>query len=166
MTMGYECNLKEGTNMKKNGTMAQAEKTIRDIAEIHGWEGGDVRQHAEWDKLREEAKEELTSMIDAGEIGTGRKDGKKPERYALDLINEVRRMGELNGGTKYAPETKRGPRDGALKVLRQLLSSEKTTERRDAIQKEIDRREAEIKPKQAAPDLSVLPAEVRERLGL
>lgn len=97
----------------------------------------------------------------------------KLNSYVSGLVsNWFRKDTRLNGGEKYVaqnPGSRAGSSDPQLKALRQVLGQFKGTDKEQAIQKQIDARIATIqaeKAKSIKVDISALPAELVEALGL
>lgn len=83
-------------------------------------------------------------------------------KYIPGLVNNwVRKSKELNGGVDYQPKnpgSRSGAGDETLKNLRLLLASVTDEDARHAVQQEIDKRIAELKP---TIDVSKLPESLR-----
>ena len=80
--------------------------------------------------------------------------------------NWLRKDGRLNGGVKYTaknPGSRAGQGDAQLKALRTLLSTQTDPSKVAEIQKYIDRRVAELKPKTVEVNIDDLPAELRAK---
>lgn len=93
--------------------------------------------------------------------------------YVPGLVsNWLRKDLRLNGGTKYEtkkPGSRTGQGDEVLKNLRRLHAILDDEEQKQKVQVEIDARVEQIKKEKlakAAPDMSKIPAELREQLGL
>lgn len=134
-------------------------------------EGKDVKSVT--DKAFQQAvADRVTKDIIAGtcEMKNLKQDPKELRRYVVGLVNDsFRKDKRLNGGVRYefkAPGSRAGVGDEVVKTLRAYLGTCKDADQRSAIQAEIDSRLAEIKPKAKQVDLSVLPADVLERLNI
>lgn len=86
-------------------------------------------------------------------------------KYIPGLVNNwLRKDLRLNGGTPYTaknPGSRSGSGDEAIKAMKTLLSMTTDLDAREAIQTEIDKRLAEIKPK-AQLDIEKLPESLRQ----
>jgi len=97
-------------------------------------------------------------------------DPKALRRYAVGLVNDrLRKAKALNGNTAYQyknPGKLTSSRDPELKALMQTIEIV-PDEHKPEVQKEIDRRLAELnKPKKADINYDALPAGLRAKLGL
>lgn len=97
----------------------------------------------------------------------------KLNTYVSGVVsNWFRKDTRLNGGEKYVaknPGSRAGATDPQLKALRQLFGQFKGTEKETIIQAQIDARLATInaeKAKKVTVDISALPADLVEKLGL
>lgn len=85
------------------------------------------------------------------------------------LSNWLRKDTRLNGGTAYVaknPGSRTGSTDPQLKAMRALLSTLNTPEEKAEVQKYIDARIEELKPKQeVSVDFSALPAELANKFS-
>jgi hypothetical protein len=98
-------------------------------------------------------------------------DPKGLRRYVVGLVNDrLRKSKVLNGNVKYEykePGKLTMSKDPKLKSLNQVMEITTNPEHRVEIQKEIDRRMAELNaPKKVEIDVSLLPEELRKKLGL
>jgi hypothetical protein len=86
-------------------------------------------------------------------------------KYIPGLVNNwLRKDLRLNGGSPYQaknPGSRSGSGDEAIKAMKTLLSMTTDIDAREAIQTEIDKRLAEIKPK-AQLDIEKLPESLRQ----
>ena len=98
-------------------------------------------------------------------------DIKALRRYVVGLVNyRLRKSKVLNGNEVYVvkePGKLKNSRDAELKSLLQVMEITTNEEHRVEIQKEIDRRQAELNVvKKVEIDVSLLPEELRKKLGL
>ena len=90
--------------------------------------------------------------------------------YTNGLLNNwLRKDKRLNGGTAYVaknPGSRAGSTDPQIKAMRALLSTLTDESERAEVQRFIDARIAELKPKQEASiDFSALPAELATKFS-
>ena len=91
-------------------------------------------------------------------------------KYVPSLVNNwLRKDLDLNGGKPYEaknPGSRQGSGDETLKAMKMLLNITTNESDRKAIEEEIAKRQAAIKPAPKMPDFSKLPASLLERLGI
>jgi hypothetical protein len=98
----------------------------------------------------------------------------KVKSYTSGMVsNWLRKDPELNGGSKYTPKnpgSRTGQTDPEVKQLRLLMKSGQLShEQAEIVKARLEERLAEIqasKAKDVEIDFSVLPAELREQLGI
>ena len=115
---------------------------------------------------KEERQKVLTSLL-AGfkkgdiEFNGDHADEPKLTTYTSGLVsNWLRKDKRLNGNVTYVPEnpgTRSGSGDDALKAMKTLLSATSDATAKEEIQKEIDKRVGELKPKPAPVNVGALP---------
>jgi hypothetical protein len=103
-------------------------------------------------------------------------DQKEMSKYVVGLVNNwLRKDQRLNGGTKYQaknPGVRSGTADEQLKALGQLkakLQVEGMQDKVTEVEKYIEARKQELRAEQAKKftvDMSKVPAELKEKLGL
>jgi hypothetical protein len=133
------------------------------------------------DQMRKSIIQIVTTAFLKGEVelkdtpSNRAKLASEPEmkKYVNGLVsNWFRKDQDLNGGTKYViknPGSRAGSTDPQLKALRQLHTQFKGTEKEAIIKKQIDTRTAQIAQEKASKvvvDISALPADLVESLGL
>ena len=103
------------------------------------------------------------------EMKNKKPDPKELRRYVVGMVNDAfRKDRRLNGDVKYEyknPGSWTGSTNPVVKALRGLLKSTVDSTVRGRIQGEIDAEVAKTK-KVVEVDLSVLPADMRARLGM
>ncbi len=132
-----------------------------------------VRGSTEFGEAVELTKEErgavqasLIAGFQAGEIAYqgDATDTQKLTSYVSGLVsNWLRKDKRLNGNVAYIaknPGTRTGSGDEALKAMRTLLGATTDEEARGEIQREIDKRVLELKPRKVV-DVSKLPESLR-----
>lgn len=137
--------------------MTQNEAVFQAVSKVFAAEisnDGAVPETGKWtDTQKNEVYSTLLNMFKAGEWqkNSGGQDDGAVMKYIPGLVNNhVRKDLRLNGGTKY--ETKRpgirtGTGDESIKAMRTLLSMTTDGLAKVAIQAEIDKRLASLKPK-------------------
>ena len=113
-----------------------------------------VPETGRWtDAQKAEVYSAMMSMFKSGQWtkNSGGTDDASVLKYIPGLVNNhVRKDTRLNGGTKYEPKrpgSRSGSGDEAVKAMRTLLSVTSDPAAKNAIQVEIDKRLAELKPK-------------------
>jgi len=153
-----------------NKYMTQRESVIKYTKQVLGEFEGDVKLLAS--KENQQAVADLvTDSIMSGEtlIKNAKSDRAELRRYVVGLVNDSWRKDiRLNGGIKYeckAPGTRAGSADPVVRELKKMLATTVDAEAAAAVKAEIEARiQASAKPKRPTIDLSILPAEMLERL--
>lgn len=119
--------------------------------------------------LTKEQKEQVHTELVAGFVaGTIEFRGTNTEagfrKYVPGLVNNwLRKDKRLNGGEKYIPKhpgSRAGSGDESLKAMKLLLSTVQDASARSDIEKEIEKRKLELKPKQEI-NVDALPESLR-----
>ena len=116
--------------------------------------------------------DQVTSDILTGkcEMKNKKSDEKETRRYVVGMVNDAfRKDRRLNGDQKYEfknPGSRAGTGDEIIKTLRQHMKTIADPVLRTKIETEINSRVAALKPAAPVVDLSVLPADMLERLGI
>jgi len=149
--------------------MTQNEAVFQAVLAVFGNDGqldGAVPETGKWsDKQKDEVYAFLMYSFKQGEWtkNSGGTDASLM-KYIPGLVNNhVRKDLRLNGGTKYEtkrPGSRAGTGDESVKAMRTLLSMTPDPAAKAAIQREIDKRLAEIKPK-VEVNLAALPESLR-----
>ena len=128
---------------------------------------GTVPSTTTWSKPQFEAVQAI--VLDGFKTGlvnknSGGNDEVSLRKYVPGLINNwVRKDKRLNGGETYIPKnpgSRTGSGDETLKNLKVLLAAVTDPEAKVAVQQEIDKRMAELKPK-VEINLDLLPEHLR-----
>jgi hypothetical protein len=109
-------------------------------------------------ELSREERSKVTQLVysefengNVGFAGGDKPDERTMRTYVSGLIsNWLRKDGRLNGGTQYVPKrpgSRAGTGDESLKAMKMLLSTTTDRNERAEIQRAIDQRLAELKPK-------------------
>lgn len=98
-------------------------------------------------------------------------DDTELKKYVSGLLNNwIRKAPEFNNSQKYQaknPGSRAGSQDEQIKEMKKLLSITSDPKAKESIQAAINDRLAAIKPtKEVSVNLDVIPAELREKLGL
>jgi hypothetical protein len=141
----------------------QGEAVFQAVCEVIGGEpGGKV-------ELREDELKKVHALVFSFFKTGATSHSKNPTdeqllKYIPGLVNNwVRKDPRLNGGTKYQtkkPGSRSGSGDESIKAMRTLLSMTNDPSAKQAIQAEIDKRVATLKPKQEV-NVSALPESLR-----
>ena len=117
----------------------------------------------------------VTKGIINGEVDFGASEKyNTPElvrQYARGMVqNHFRKDTRLNGGTKYQiqnPGSRTGTSDPEIKALKQLIKSGTLNPAQlSIVQERLDAKLAEIQSNKVEIDLSAIPADLLEKLGL
>jgi hypothetical protein len=122
----------------------------------------------------------VSAGFEAGEISLAEKaaakylgNPKELKSYTSGLVNNwLRKDTRLNGGGKYItkkPGSRAGSGDATVKNLKALLTTLSDDDQRDQVEQAIEKRQNEIKVEKAKTvevNVDLLPAELREKLGL
>ena len=116
---------------------------------------------------KEEVFKKLQQQFEAGEIEFAGEDRtpEKLKKYIPGLVNNWLRKDErLNGGGKYQPKnpgSRTGSGDETIKNMKLLLQNVDDPEAKRTIQEEIEKRKAELKPRQEI-NVDALPEHLRK----
>jgi hypothetical protein len=137
--------------------MTQGEAVFQAVLAVFGNEGkldGAVPETKTWS---EETKQKVHAIVFAafksGAVAknSGGNDDASLLKYVPGLVNNwVRKDSRLNGGVKYIPKnpgSRTGTQDESIRAMKTLLSLTTDPEAKLAIQAEIDKRVAALKPK-------------------
>lgn len=150
--------------------MTQNEAVFQAVLAVFGNDGefdGAVPETGQWsDKQKEGVYAHLMAGFKSGEWSknSGGQDDASVLKYIPGLVNNhVRKDVRLNGGTKYEPKrpgSRAGTGDESIKAMRTLLSMTSDQSAKVAIQAEIEKRIAAIKPK-VELNIDALPESLR-----
>ena len=147
------------------GTMTQGEAVFQVVREE--FPEGKVPSTTEWSKVQKDrVHSALLQMFLAGLVtkNSGGSDETSLMKYIPGLVNNwVRKDTRLNGGSQYVPKnpgSRTGSGDEVLKNLKLMLQQVTDPEAKVAVQQEIDKRLAELKPK-VTVDVSKIPEHLR-----
>lgn len=151
--------------------MTQNEAVYLAVSAVFGKEldqDGRVPETGQWSAAQKEAVYSLmTQSFNAGEWEkkSGGTDPESVAKYIPGLVNNhVRKDKRLNGDVEYVakrPGSRQGTGDESVKAMRTLLSMTTDPEAKAAIQLEIAKRIAELKPK-VEINVEKLPPHLRE----
>ncbi len=138
--------------------MTQNEAVVKAVVAVFGNNGkldGAVPETGKWtDAQKQLVHAMVLESFKSGECvkASGGQTEADLIKYIPGLVNNhVRKDLKLNGGVKYEaknPGIRAGTGDEAIKAMRTLLSITADPKAKAAIQSEIDKRLAELKPKQ------------------
>ena len=124
-------------------------------------------------KLEKAQRESVISAIVQGfeddeiELSSKQDDLRK---YTVGLLNNwLRKDTRLNGGDKYEaknPGSRSGQTDPVVKNLRLMLKTGITETQKKVIEEAITARVSALKPKAVEIDMSVIPDDIKAKLGL
>lgn len=147
--------------------MKQSEAVFQAVTSVFTEVEGAVPETSKWTSEQKSAVyAALLSSFKAGQWtkNSGGTDDAAVSKYIPGLVNNhVRKDTRLNGGTKYEtkrPGSRTGSGDKTLQAMKQLLSVTVDADGRAEIQKAIDARIQELKPK-AQIDIEALPEALR-----
>lgn len=145
--------------------MTQGEAVFQAVRAV--FPEGKVPPTTEWNsEQKEKVHTAILQMFQAGLVSknSGGSDEATLMKYIPGLTNNwVRKDTRLNGGTQYVPKnpgSRTGSGDEKLKNLKALLSLVTDPEAKQAVQEEINKRQAELKPKLVV-DISKIPESLR-----
>jgi hypothetical protein len=144
--------------------MKQKEAVFQAIVNVTGFTGEGACSPTK--EQRHQIHSILVEGFKAGKISIEKQyDEAGLKSYVNGLVNNwLRKDKRLNGGTAYVaknPGSRQGSTDPQIKAMRALLSTLTDESERAEVQRFIDARLQEIKPKQeVAVDFSALPADL------
>lgn len=148
--------------------MTQNEAVFQAVKSVFG--NDSVSETGKWsDEQKRQVYAALMTSFKSGgwTKNSGGTDEASVMKYIPGLVNNhVRKDTRLNGGIKYEtkrPGSRAGSGDEAVRAMRQLLAATTDVDAKRAIQVEIDKRLAELKPKQEI-NAAALPENLRQFL--
>lgn len=147
--------------------MTQGEAVYNAVVEILGGEKPTGRVELTDTQLAQVEERVFMAFKNGETVHSKNPDDAALKKYVPGLVNNwLRKDLRLNGGTPYTaknPGSRSGGGDEAVKAMKTLLSMTTDPEARTAIQLEIDKRIAELKPK-VEIDIEKLPESLRHLL--
>lgn len=150
--------------------MTQGEAVFQAVRAV--FHEGKVPNTTEWtNEQKEKVHQSMLVYFTSGLVNknSGGTDETALMKYIPGLVNNwVRKDTRLNGGTQYVPKnpgSRTGSGDETLKNLKVLLGMVSDPSAKAAVQQEINKRVAQLKPAAATLDVSKLPENLRRFLA-
>ena len=142
--------------------MTQGEAVFQAVQSVMGEQDG---KYEPSDKELDSIHEQVFSFFKSGQtVHSKNPSDDQLKKYIPGLVNNwLRKDTRLNGGEKYVakrPGSRSGSGDESIKAMRTLLSMTSDSLAKAAIQQEIDKRVAVLKPKQEV-NVAALPESLR-----